>query len=93
MIEQYPNGWVVANQRTVLDEQQGITNPVPVPEEPSERPLYVLYSFAKTDGLLARIGRPYWLAGTDLDNQAFFKEFAGAEVIYRDAAGLLVKIR
>ena len=58
-----------------------------------DRPVYLFYSFSKTDGLLNKIGRKYWTAGIDLKSRDFFWNFENPNVFYKDKAGIIIKIR
>ena len=56
-------------------------------------PIYLLYSFAKTDGFLNKVGRKYWSAGIDPENRDWFYNIQNDGVSYKDRATILIKIR
>jgi hypothetical protein len=79
------------SQKTVSEqviEEPGTT----LPSVPST-PLYFVYSFAKTDGLLSKMQRIYWVDGIDVSHAEAFRSLIGAEVVYKDDAGIILKVR
>lgn len=87
-------GWVLQRSQVTVSSE---STQRPVQQDPTvtspARPLYALYSFAKTDGLLAQLGRTYWTAGTDTEHRQVFLTLDGPEVVYQDDAAVLVKLR
>jgi hypothetical protein len=55
-------------------------------------PIYLLYSFAKFDGILAQ--RQWWKDNNDISNYDFFKNYTTREnVVYKDKDTILIKIK
>jgi len=58
----------------------------------NQYPIYLLYSFAKTEGLLSKVKRQYWLNCVDYENKEFFANLK-QNIVYRDKNVLILKIR
>lgn len=88
------NGWQLSTTKHVVattSEEHPVDADVSI--RLADRPLYLLYSFAKTDGWLSKVSRSYWQVGTDAADRNIFAAATGPEVVYRDASTVLIKIR
>ena len=56
-----------------------------------KRPIYFVYSFAKFNGVLAK--RDWWFEDNDPQNLDWLKNYTGDNIVYKDASGILLKIR
>lgn len=62
----------------------------------TDQPVYLLYSFAKIDGLLNKFGRNYIKNSLDAEDSNMFKRFLteqDASVVYKDESSILIRVR
>lgn len=85
------NGILVTHNVTVLSDVQ--TSELSQALIDTTTPVYLFYSFAKTDGLQARLGRASWVSGIDLSHRSLFNAITLPVAIYRDKATVLLRIR
>ncbi len=92
IIHSQENGILVTRETHVLSQDEQVTTDSHRDIGPSSS-IYLLYSFAKTDGLQTKFGRGSWISGIDLPDRGLFAAIPSAQAAYRDPYSVLVKVR